>query len=68
MTSQAPGEGEKPSSSGETTEVDQGEEESQVGGVTRSVVGEEMIPVPDIYRQGEDSLIVLVFFGRFEVG
>ncbi|XP_056008158.1 dynein heavy chain domain-containing protein 1-like [Ostrea edulis] len=51
MTSQAPGEGEKPSSSGETTEVDQGEEESQVGGVTRSVVGEEMIPVPDIYRQ-----------------
>ncbi|XP_078321880.1 dynein heavy chain domain-containing protein 1-like isoform X9 [Crassostrea virginica] len=51
MTPQALGEGEKPSSSGETTEAEQGEEESQAGGVSRSLMGDEMIPVPDIYRQ-----------------
>lgn len=58
MTPQALGEGEKPSSSGETTEAEQGEEESQAGGVSRSLMGDEMIPVPDIYRQGLHSLIV----------
>ncbi|XP_062587861.1 dynein heavy chain domain-containing protein 1-like, partial [Saccostrea cucullata] len=50
LTPQTLGEGDKPSSSGETTDGDPGEEESQVGGVSRSVAGEEMIPIPDIYR------------------
>lgn len=49
------GEGDKPSSSGEVTETEQGEEESQAGGVSRSLAGEEMIPVPDIFRQGQKT-------------
>uniref|UniRef100_A0A8W8M9M4 AAA+ ATPase domain-containing protein n=1 Tax=Magallana gigas TaxID=29159 RepID=A0A8W8M9M4_MAGGI len=45
------GEVDKPFSSVEVTETEQGEEESQAGGVSRSLAGEEMIPVPDIFRQ-----------------
>lgn len=49
------GEVDKPFSSVEVTETEQGEEESQAGGVSRSLAGEEMIPVPDIFRQGQKT-------------